>query len=741
MTENAIEAIEQLYGCRTNYTIIALTGKTATGRSRLASYMSDKDFVKDETAHVRNPHSVAPCPLDIDYTELHQKGKIDDCHSAISSMMFSRKYNICYNYVKENYEPFVVIKYTYVLWFFSLLKIRDKIQSDDNKDLFKEEIEHLLEDKYRPSHKNDVDSEYKKLCSKLQDNGKKTYLNFRDVLDDFGQWEELYKQICSVDIDVLTSLDSYTGDTTKLFEVFEKKDGAFCCFVNYLNIELAKLDYYCLCFLYHRLGVVIRNTGNPLVDCTESYNSMGKDSSHIYDVVKLINILIKGCRKTKDPHNGTSKNHCRVVIDSIRNSMEALFFKERYSAFYLVAVHDEKNPEEHLRKKLESQCADFNDADEKKEYIDEQLEKVLKLGEIESKGKEVEKGMFASPNVSQCIADSEIHISNINDGCNENVPWFYSMAEQWMKYAALIQHPGLITPSSEERCMEVAFTAKLNSGCLSRQVGAVITNKYHSIRTIGWNDVPYGHIPCSLRELTDLVSGSPSPFVFSEYERSEKKVFEGDKSFIDCIRNDYPTILKPEYRSTLKGLPLSYCFKSLQNKYEGEKNQVFTRSLHAEENAMMQMVKFGGESLMDGIIYVTASPCDLCCKKLYQIGVRKIVYIDEYPGISRPNIIENGYKRPLLKQFQGAYGATYYKLYQPFMAYKDELAIRTKGNAHGLKSASNLLKDIMGKLGGQTQNCYSKNDCDEILKEIDELKEKARKYDEEHSQHVSGDTE
>lgn len=126
----------------------------------------------------------------------------------------------------------------------------------------------------------------------------------------------------------------------------------------------------------------------------------------------------------------------------------------------------------------------------------------------------------------------------------------------------------------------------------------------------------------------------------------------------------------------LKGLPFSYCFKSLHNKFEGEKNQVHTRSLHAEENAIMQMARFGGQGLENGIIYVTASPCELCCKKLYQIGVRKIVYIDEYPGISRQNIIAAGYKRPQLKQFQGAYGTTYFKLYQPFMPIKDELKLR-----------------------------------------------------------------
>ena len=131
-------------------------------------------------------------------------------------------------------------------------------------------------------------------------------------------------------------------------------------------------------------------------------------------------------------------------------------------------------------------------------------------------------------------------------------------------------------------------------------------------------------------------------------------------------------------KEELDALPLSYCFKDLHNRMLGDKNQVFTRSLHAEENAMMQMVKYGGEGLMDGIIYITDSPCELCSKKLYQLGIRKIVYIDPYPGIAREQIISNGFRRPRLQLFKGVYGATNCKLYQPFMAYKDELAIRLK---------------------------------------------------------------
>jgi deoxycytidylate deaminase len=291
------------------------------------------------------------------------------------------------------------------------------------------------------------------------------------------------------------------------------------------------------------------------------------------------------------------------------------------------------------------------------------------------------------------------------------------MAEQWMKYAALILHPGLITPSSEERCMIVAYTAKYNSGCLSRQVGACLTNQYHTIRTIGWNDVPYGQIPCSLRDLSALVAPGQDDYckdMFSSFERDGEKLYDDKKcSFKDKVKLDFPEI---EKKSPLGGLPFSYCFKTLHNRYEGEKNQVYTRSLHAEENAMMQMVKYGGEALINGIIYVTASPCELCSKKLYQIGVRKIVYIDPYPGISKKQIISCGFKRPQLKLFQGAYGSTYFKLYQPFMSYKDEVAIRVRKTSY--VTNDQILKCILDAKHLNYKATYSAEERKEILNSL-----------------------
>ena len=75
------------------------------------------------------------------------------------------------------------------------------------------------------------------------------------------------------------------------------------------------------------------------------------------------------------------------------------------------------------------------------------------------------------------------------------------------------------------------------------------------------------------------------------------------------------------------------------------------------------------------MLFTTASCCELCAKKAYQLGIRKIYYIDTYPGISNEHILGSGPKdhRPEMILFKGAVGRAYINLYNPFMSLKDEI--------------------------------------------------------------------
>src|SRR5690606_37007499 len=104
-----------------------------------------------------------------------------------------------------------------------------------------------------------------------------------------------------------------------------------------------------------------------------------------------------------------------------------------------------------------------------------------------------------------------------------------------------------------------AYTGMHNSGCISRHVGAAITDTDFSIKAIGWNNTPAGQVPCSLRNSTDLVNNSIDWDLkaFTNYERENedfRKVL--DENFNEKVKNN---------EGLTNGRNICFCFKTLKN--------------------------------------------------------------------------------------------------------------------------------------------------------------------------------
>lgn len=330
----------------------------------------------------------------------------------------------------------------------------------------------------------------------------------------------------------------------------------------------------------------------------------------------------------------------------MRNPYEILFFRERYSAFYVMSINtDEKFRQNRLI------SLGFN------------KKSILELDDKEYPDKKGLNDAFGMQNIQRCIELSDIHVENPQDPSSQR----HRLIEQLVHYLSLMTHPGLVPPTPIERVMQIAYTAKLNSGCLSRQVGAAVTDDQFSLKSIGWNNTGEGQTPCILRNFEDLLKGNDSN-AYSYYERCDEEF----RKALDIVDKSYLSLDK-NYYGRLKGKNLSYCFKDIQNLKDLEKNQVHTRSLHAEENAFLQVAKYGGIGVKGGKLFTTASPCELCAKKAYQLGISEIYYIDPYPGISMTHILNSGINKPRLLLFRGAIGRAYTQLYTPILSYKDEL--------------------------------------------------------------------
>jgi len=633
--------VNAIYTLRKSFSIIALTGRMSAGCSFVAERLSQdlETFKGNCGKEYRDHSSITFEPEDF------------------STNLFKRKYSIVQNYVNVNWKPYKVIDYRKVLF---LILLNEITKEENPKEAFVKVICSLFQ-RGSDGIDDDLTGDFelnpitlKSLC----EDGK-----FNSVISTLLQLGELQNVKGESDLKILYSV----------FFGIEFND-FFKSSLGYLN----SVNLYLRIFLFHKLGNTIREFGS----CIKVQSEFSK-TENVYYVAKVINRLIKAYKYQP----GNSEN-CQIVVDSLRNSLEIMFFKERFSAFYMVSIHNEDGAEERIKKKIE-----HPDSEGKT------LEKIIDLDNIEYDSSSFSRGDFNAPEVQNCIQKSEIHIRFIDslDEKAKSKKEFYTLTEQLMKIQALIQQPGIITPTGIERCMQVAFNSKFNSGCISRQVGAAVTDSGLSIKSVGWNDVPQNTIACLFRSTEEVIDGMED-IAYSEFEGKNSNfkyipnVIKGvtgsgeilsvttnsefvNKNFVQNLQ-----IITGNKADAVKkdGKNCPYCFKSSHNKFEGEKNQVHTRSLHAEENAMLQISKHGGQKLKDGFLFTTASPCELCAKKAFQLGISKVFFIDKYPGISKEHILNNGVGKPILIEFTGVIGSAFNKLYEPLMAYKDELGLYGK---------------------------------------------------------------
>lgn len=376
-----------------------------------------------------------------------------------------------------------------------------------------------------------------------------------------------------------------------------------------------------------------------------------------------------------------------IVIDSIKNPYESMYLKTRYSNYYLIGIYTEDEERRKRLRKQEHLGDDDIDAIDVIEQNSEFKREIKKYGDLSDQEKIAYKGPyiikelysqfeenkllkeipFVSPfiiqNVSSCLDTADILINNKTDTKS-----FINLKKILLRYVCLIMNPGIVLPTNVERCMQIATAAKLNSGCISRQVGAVLTDDEYHLLSIGWNQQPEGQLPCLYQDLCE-VHHHWSPCSYSDYENNDSDDFQ--KSIKEQVENFFDTDQSPLRE---KGKLPYYCFKDYFNKIKNERNQVHTRALHAEETAFLNLGS-NNTRIANGVLFTTSSPCELCAKKAMYMGVSKIYYVEPYAGVSKKHVLSIGKtdKRPELILFTGAIGTAYTKLYTPLLPQKDEM--------------------------------------------------------------------
>lgn len=273
-----------------------------------------------------------------------------------------------------------------------------------------------------------------------------------------------------------------------------------------------------------------------------------------------------------EKYTSLKDEHKDFVIDSIRNPDEVTYFKNRIVDFFVIGVFAEKEIRwERIKGVYHEDQAAFN-SDEKRD-----------------KGEKILNGQ----RVTDAFLTSDAIVLNNDPIIGENDA-YQALRNKIEKYLKLFRNEATSkAPSEVESIMTMAYSNSLRSSCLKRKVGAVIVDEKGNVFSSGYNEVPFLEKPCL-------------------------------SAFGGCYR----AVSKGQIESLFKKDQID-----LQNDVmEKVKLLEKCRALHAEENAILNVARFGSATaLKNATLYTTTYPCNLCANKIAQVGVKKVIYYEPYP--------------------------------------------------------------------------------------------------------------
>lgn len=190
------------------------------------------------------------------------------------------------------------------------------------------------------------------------------------------------------------------------------------------------------------------------------------------------------------------------------------------------------------------------------------------------------------------------------------------------RYLEIIFSTRVHSPTLDESGMAKAFGAAANSACLSRQVGAAVYDREGKLLATGCNDVPkFGGGLYS-----ENVENSGDHRCYNWKDGSCHNDFEKSVIYEELVNGLLPS-------STL-GVDLTAYRSSIieQIKKTRVKDLIeFSRSVHAEMDAIVSVSRHGTGSTLGGVLYSKTFPCHNCARHIVAAGIKKVVFVEPYP--------------------------------------------------------------------------------------------------------------
>jgi deoxycytidylate deaminase/dephospho-CoA kinase len=349
-----------------------------------------------------------------------------------------------------------------------------------------------------------------------------------------------------------------------------------------------------------------------------------------------------------------------LIVDGIRNTAEVQALRP-WSHFYLVSVQANTDLRERRVLAQGNRCktkegfgeADERDAEEQKAY-----------------GQQVTKCNY----LADIIVINEKEISTDAKLDRQK----YISAKLYHPYLMLIERlahgeqPKETRARQDEALMTLAYVESRRSSCVKRQVGAVIATKEGDVISAGHNDVPEASAPCI----------EDPRYRWCARDCLQERIAQ---RFLCCPNCGRKVKLKVAcqcgYKATSFVKRCPQCKADIDIDYSCPKckTRIFDeflpgvaeektgklldlcRSLHAEENAILNLSRTGVRLPEKAVLYSTTFPCNLCANKIVAVGIRRVVYAEPYTMKEAEVIFE---KRGVsLCRFEGVKSNAFFRLY------------------------------------------------------------------------------
>jgi deoxycytidylate deaminase len=197
------------------------------------------------------------------------------------------------------------------------------------------------------------------------------------------------------------------------------------------------------------------------------------------------------------------------------------------------------------------------------------------------------------------------------------------------RFLELIFNSQIHTPTKDEAAMYEATAAMVGSACMSRQVGASIISRTGELISVGWNDVPkfggglyiendqyvWDDVKRNIQDKDHRCYKWSNKICHNEVRRT--KIVEGIVRRIVNSGFAPPASSDLEVRNALAGT-------------EVDDLTEFSRSIHAEMEAILAVAREGRHSLVGATMYTTTYPCHNCARHIVAAGISSVIYIEPY---------------------------------------------------------------------------------------------------------------